>query len=245
MKIMIIRHGEPDYERDTLTEKGWREARLLADRLCETPIDAFYTSPLGRARDTAKPTLERLGREAAVLQWIEEFRGTMIDPRTGERGIIWDMMPQYWTRCPEFFSKDHWLENPLIQTGDSARIYRETTDGLDALLASYGYRRSGMLYETAQNRTDCVALVCHFGIAMMMLSHLLGLSPIPLLHGLILPPTSVTTLVTEERAKGEVFFRCTGLGDVSHLYREGEPASKSGQFGERYEDGYAAEPFIH
>ena len=26
MKILIIRHGDPDYAADSLTEKGWREA---------------------------------------------------------------------------------------------------------------------------------------------------------------------------------------------------------------------------
>lgn len=33
MRILIIRHGDPDYERDSLTEKGWREVELLAERL--------------------------------------------------------------------------------------------------------------------------------------------------------------------------------------------------------------------
>ena len=28
MRILIIRHGDPDYEHDSLTEKGWREGRL-------------------------------------------------------------------------------------------------------------------------------------------------------------------------------------------------------------------------
>ena len=36
MKIIFIRHGEPNYEIDSLTEKGWREACLL------------YTSPSPR-----------------------------------------------------------------------------------------------------------------------------------------------------------------------------------------------------
>ena len=54
MKILIIRHGEPDYGIDSLTEKGWREAHLLADRLAAMRIDHFYASPLGRARDTAR-----------------------------------------------------------------------------------------------------------------------------------------------------------------------------------------------
>ena len=32
MTIYIIRHAEPDYARDSLTEKGWREAELLSHR---------------------------------------------------------------------------------------------------------------------------------------------------------------------------------------------------------------------
>ena len=30
MKIIMIRHGEPDYSKDALTEKGEREAACLA-----------------------------------------------------------------------------------------------------------------------------------------------------------------------------------------------------------------------
>ena len=42
MRILIIRHAEPDYEHDSLTEKGEREAALLAERLCRIPITACY-----------------------------------------------------------------------------------------------------------------------------------------------------------------------------------------------------------
>lgn len=31
MRILLIRHGDPDYVRDTLTEKGHREAALLGE----------------------------------------------------------------------------------------------------------------------------------------------------------------------------------------------------------------------
>ena len=33
MRIIFVRHGEPDYTKDSLTEKGWREARFLAERI--------------------------------------------------------------------------------------------------------------------------------------------------------------------------------------------------------------------
>ena len=75
MKILIIRHAEPDYARDSLTEKGFREAELLSARLCRMSIRDFFVSPLGRARATAAPTLARLGREAEVLPWLREFHG--------------------------------------------------------------------------------------------------------------------------------------------------------------------------
>lgn len=54
MKIIFIRHGEPDYSIDSLTEKGWREAYALADRIQKWDVKDFYVSPLGRAQDTAK-----------------------------------------------------------------------------------------------------------------------------------------------------------------------------------------------
>ena len=33
MRLLMIRHGDPDYEHDCLTEKGKREAKLLSQRL--------------------------------------------------------------------------------------------------------------------------------------------------------------------------------------------------------------------
>ena len=57
MKLYIVRHGDPDYALDCLTEQGRREAELLAERMAKTEVAAFYVSPLGRARDTASLTL--------------------------------------------------------------------------------------------------------------------------------------------------------------------------------------------
>ena len=79
MRILIIRHGDPDYSIDSLTEKGWREAGLLAPRMLKEHITAFYASPLGRAQDTAKPTLDLYEKETGsrpeikTLDWLHEF----------------------------------------------------------------------------------------------------------------------------------------------------------------------------
>ncbi len=234
MKILLIRHGEPDYSIDSLTPKGWKEAELLAARLVKENIRDFYVSPLGRAQDTARATLQCLGKTAETLPWLCEFRGTMIDPDTGMRRYAWDLMPQYWTGCPELYDREHWPENEVYQTGNSAEIYRETQEGLDGLLGRYGYHRKGVMYHTEKNSPVTIALFCHFAISMNILSCLTGMSPVPLMHAFIMAPSSITTIVTEERRKGEVFFRCAGLGDVSHLYANGEPVSLMGLYQELY-----------
>ena len=80
MRILLIRHAEPDYSVDSLTEKGFREAELLSERLVKEPIDDFYVSPLGRAQDTIRPTLQKLHRTAETLPWLAEFRGYVYGP---------------------------------------------------------------------------------------------------------------------------------------------------------------------
>ena len=42
MRLLMIRHGDPDYEKDSLTETGWREAELLARRLEKLDIAALF-----------------------------------------------------------------------------------------------------------------------------------------------------------------------------------------------------------
>mgnify|MGYP000433862946 FL=1 len=44
MKLLIVRHGDPDYSIDSLTEKGWREAELLSEKLSKLDIKDFYVS---------------------------------------------------------------------------------------------------------------------------------------------------------------------------------------------------------
>lgn len=234
MRLLIIRHGDPDYSVDSLTEKGRREARLLAERISRLEVSAFYCSPLGRARDTAAPTLEKLGREAEICDWLEEFAGYILDPENGQRRIPWDLMPAVWTREPRYYDPLRWTEPPLFQSGNVEKRYREVCAGLDELLEKHGYRREGGVYRVVRENRDTVVLFCHFGVECVLLSHLLGTSPIVLWQGFVALPTSVTTLVTEEREQGIAYFRCNGFGDLSHLYAADEPPSFMARFCETY-----------
>ena len=42
MKLLIVRHGDPDYDIDSLTEKGWKEVEYLSQKLSKLDVKAFY-----------------------------------------------------------------------------------------------------------------------------------------------------------------------------------------------------------
>lgn len=237
MKLLIVRHGDPDYEADSLTEKGWREAEFLAGRLAELEVKDFYVSPLGRARDTASLTLKKMGREAAERPWLREFFAPICRPdKEGLENVCWDWLPQDWMTEDRYFLPDRWFEPDIMARSSVKQEYDRVAAGLDEILEEHGYRRQGRWYEAVRPNNDTLAFFCHFGVECVMLSHLLSISPMPLWHGTCAAPASVTTVATEERRRGIASFRMSAFGDTSHLYRHGEPPAFSARFRECYDN---------
>lgn len=230
MRLIFIRHGDPDYAIDSLTEKGWKEAALLAKRTANWHVDHIYCSPLGRARDTASKSLEKWGREAQICDWLQEFPARITDPKTGEPRIAWDLLPNIWTHDPLLFDHEKWTQSPLMTTGNVDAVYQNVCAGLDGLLADFGYHRTGNFYTFDESKPDTLVFFCHMGITLALVAHLLNIAPTQLWHGMFLAPTSVTVLATEEREGKNAYFRMQVAGDTSHLRFENEPVSKSGYF---------------
>lgn len=239
MRIFIIRHGDPDYSIDSLTEKGWREAELLSHRLKDEHIDKIYCSPLGRAQDTARPTLEKTGMDYQILDWLREFPVPVTVPYDklgySENGVNicpWNLYPQYWTREEQLYDNRLWQGHEIFGDGKVYTEYKKITDGWNSMTASFGYHREGQIYRfddhAAQEIT--VALFCHLGLGLALLSQLTGIS-LPLMwHTFFLPTSSVTTIVMEKHRSylNEALARVLQTGDTSHLYKGGEPVSSSG-----------------
>ena len=240
MRILLVRHAEPDYAHDSLTEKGKREALLLGRRLAKIPATAYYVSPLGRARETAEYTLRLTGRQAETLPWLAEFRGYTV--QDGKKRIPWDYPAREWYEHKELLDRDGWLEDSLARGGTVSRIWEETRNGVDALLARHGYIRKGGIYLCEDNRDETIILFCHFAIGMAVLAYLTNVSPSALWQGFLCVPSSVTTVVTQERKKGEAEFRCVSLGDISHLLAGNENASLAGLFPECYNGVDSTDP---
>ncbi len=235
MKILIIRHGDPDYSIDSLTEQGRKEAELLSKKLEKLDIKEFYVSTLGRAKDTAEYTLKKLNRTAKECEWLKEFPPRINKPNK-ENTIIWDWLPQDWTATDEFYSNTDWGNVPAMVEGKVLEEYNRVTSEFDKVLAEHGYVRDNRTYKVVNANEDTIAFFCHFGVECVLLSHLLGISPMLLWHGFCAAPSSVTTIITEERRKGIAYFRVNGFGDVSHLYAGNEEPSFAARFCETYDN---------
>ena len=237
MRLIIIRHGDPDYSIDGLTEKVKVEVQLLAKKMAKEKIDAIYCSPLGRARLTAEPTAKAKGMDIKILDWLREFDYAKVEvPYFDSPTCPWDLLPEFVNEQKQIYSPTEWLECDFIKESDVAKHYTAVTTALDELLKSHGYERDGYNYKAVKPNHDTVVLVCHFGLTAVLLSHLLNCSPYTVWQHVVCAPTSVTTIFTEERRDGIASFRAPSIGDVSHLYAENEPPAFAARFCECYTD---------
>lgn len=235
MKLLIVRHGDPDYSIDSLTEKGWKEVEYLSERISKLDVDYFYVSPLGRAKDTAAPTLKKMNRTAVELEWLKEFPSRITRPDHPEEPMIcWDWLPQDWTADARFFDYDQWYHTEAMLGGNVKEEYLRVTAAFDELLAKHGYVHDGKLFRVERTNNDTIVFFCHFGLECVLLSHLMHVSPMILWHNMCAAPSSVTTVVTEERRDGIASFRMTAFGDISHLYVKNEPPAFAARFCESY-----------
>lgn len=80
MELLLIRHGEPQRHDDAsmradpgLSERGRRQAELVADYLLAEDIGVLYASPLRRAAETAEVVAHYSGLPVTVRADLAEF----------------------------------------------------------------------------------------------------------------------------------------------------------------------------
>jgi probable phosphoglycerate mutase len=86
MLVYFVRHGEsasnaapgamalPGNQGDRLTDRGFEQARAVAERLGDAGATRILTSPLRRARETAEVIAERLDLPVTELEELRELR---------------------------------------------------------------------------------------------------------------------------------------------------------------------------
>ena len=222
MLLYIIRHGEPDYATDSLTENGRMQAVALANRLCAHGLDEVYSSPLGRARETAEPTCKRLGLTYKIEEWMNEDKVFDELSSVDENGVRdWSFGCQNTKLIKTDYTMDNWYSNPVFQTCSSPiECYKRMSDSSDDFILRLGYKRSGNIYEVISASEKRIAAFCHHGVSTVWLSHLLNIPPHIFWSSFDIHHTGVTIIEFKNNTDGYTAPKCMSLSDLSHIYKE-------------------------
>lgn len=210
---MLVRHGLSSFNlehriqgRDDLsdlTPEGERQARRSGEALAELAFSAVYSSPLQRARATARALLER--------------HGTSLPPRIDDDLLEIDLAPWSGLLRQEVRDLDpeqerRWREAPEtmeLRRADGS-LYRPVPE----LLEQAGRFAAGLLARHGEG--DTVLVVAHNAILRCLVLHLLGL-PASAFQRLRLDNASLTVLNLERGAGGPATVQLESLNGTSHL----------------------------
>ena len=158
MELILIRHALPlrvetadgSPADPQLSERGREQAQRLAGWLGSERIDALYTSPLRRARETAAPLEQALGLEPRVEPGIREF----------------DAEASTYIPMEELKQTDPERWKALVTSG----FY------LDGAVDTFRSEVVSSLERVVREHSGArVAVVCHGGVINAWVSHVLGL----------------------------------------------------------------------
>lgn len=218
MEIVLIRHGQPQWDRDGLavddphlTALGEEQAALLGRAFAERPVDRLLVSPLVRAQQTAAPVAEALQVEPETLDWLAEIAAP-----------VWQGTPSEVVEEAFATSRARPLEEQWdgLPGGESFRdFHHRVTGGLEALLADLGVRRIGEfppVWDLADPGPR-VVVVAHGGTNAVCLGQLLGIEPVPWEWERFVSFHASLSVVRPLPVSGVHSFSLFRFSDTSHL----------------------------
>ena len=227
MILYYIRHGDPVYNPDSLTELGHKQANALAKRLSLYGLNEVYVSTSNRAILTAKPTCEALSITPIECPWAHEALAWESTAIRGEDDTYTWAFSQ-----PSIIEKFHteeirrlgadWYLHPAFANTNFVKGIPTIHQNVDAFLRSLGFehdRKQGRFRILKENKKR-VALFAHQGFGIAFLSSLLDI-PYPAFCTRFDLGHSSMTVINFEEHNGYAYPKILQLSNDSHLYKEG------------------------
>ncbi len=215
MRFLMIRHGEPDYALDCLTDTGKRQAAAAAERLAGEGISAIYASTNGRAMETAGFTAALLRLPVVPLEYMREI--TWGGEGIPDNGHPWTLADRMIDREGYDFYTSDWRKHPYFASNQALKLYDTIAGNIDTLLLKHGYRHEKGRFLCKTDRQETVALFSHGGSGACILSHLLSL-PFPYVAAVLqFDFTSVTMLDFPVRPGQWVHPLMALFNDAAHI----------------------------
>lgn len=157
MELLIVRHALPlrviveeGAADPRLDELGHRQADAMAEYLAAEGIDAVWSSPMARARETAQPLLDRTGLELGVDNDLAE----------------WDRDSNSYIPIEELKASNHpmWqamMAGEWVGASDPVTFQKNVVAAMNRIIDAHPGER--------------VAVVCHGGVIGAYLAHILEL----------------------------------------------------------------------
>ena len=219
MRLIFVRHGEANYEKDCLTDLGLKQAQAAAKRLMREGIEGIYSSPQGRAIETARAYAQLDGgKDVQVLDFMHEISwGSTDGEPLFNNGHPWtiadEMVAQGWD-----LTRSDWREHPFFKRNKAAACADAVAEELDKWLLTLGYRREGSYYRQTlpEDNRHTYALFSHGGSSTAALSHLMDL-PFPYMLSLLhMPFTAIVILRFDPKPNNLCLPHLELAGDSAH-----------------------------
>lgn len=233
MFLYYVRHGDPIYEPDSLTELGHKQAQALSNRFALYGLDEIYASTSVRAQMTAEPTAKRLNLPIISCEWANEglaWRDFAVCKEDGNQAWAFHSRKHV-----DLFNSDEvialgdkWHTHPIFANENFANGVERIHNAVDEFMISLGYK-----HDRAHRRYQCVgetkrkdgaekriALFAHQGFGLAFLSSLLDI-PYPFFcTHFDISHTGASVIAFED--EGEFTYpKLLQFSNDSHLYKEG------------------------
>lgn len=172
MNLYLIRHAQPDYEHDTITDLGHKQAAALAEYYADLKIDELYHSSMGRAGITASYLAKKWDLTPQSVDWARELSWGKGNGDAGDRLSPWaikDMVIETQKGYPE---GEEWRNLSEFQNDHFVEDYDIHCKALDTFLSEHGYIRKGQLYQAENPNDKNIVIVCHGGVISALVSYL-------------------------------------------------------------------------
>jgi 2,3-bisphosphoglycerate-dependent phosphoglycerate mutase len=192
--LLIIRHALPQRVEvvgraadPSLSPLGLRQAEALADWLEPDGLDALYSSPMARARETAEPVAARLGLDVVIEDGVAEY-----DKDSEAYVPIEELKAEGDPRWTEMLAGGYFSEDGI----DPVEFQSGVVDAMERIVAD--------------NPSRTAAVICHGGVMNAYVGHVLGLE-----HYMIFEPSY--TGVTRVRASSRGHRSLVTMNEHGHL----------------------------
>lgn len=222
MLLYIVRHGDPIYETDSLTPRGRLQAEAVGKRIAASKIDRIFSSPMGRARQTAEPACRLLGLDYTVEEWTHEIQEERLTPFPDGKMKSVSMVQNTYYRENGNINLDY--DHALECTGFNQTNMKKALDYIERngkdFLERLGYREENGVYRILRPNEERVALFCHAAFSRAWLSILLYVPVHMMWSSFAYTHTGVTIIEFKNNPNGVTAPRCLCFSDMSHLFAE-------------------------